>query len=64
MTTAQKFQAKMNKLSNEQLVSLIDMTWNEPTGMMFREYGFEILEERLGEDEADAIYSKLFNANR
>lgn len=64
MTTAQKFQEKMNKLSNDQIISLINMTWNEPTGGMFREYGFDILTDRLGEDEADAIYANLWNANR
>lgn len=55
------FTAKMQKLSNSQIVELIDMTWNDSCGVLFREAGFDILEERLGEDESDRIYSEIWN---
>lgn len=49
-------------MDNEGIKEAIVATWNMPEGEIFREVGFDILEERLGEEEADAIYSEIYNA--
>ena len=55
-----KFYKTMNLLDNDGIKEALLATWNMPEGEIFREVGFEILEERLGEDEADAIYCELW----
>jgi len=57
-----KFFETMNTLDTEGIKEAIIATWNRPEGEIFREVGFDILEERLGEEEADAIYSEIYNA--
>lgn len=57
-----KFFETMNTLDTEGIKEAIIATWNRPEGEIFREVGFEILEERLGEEEADEIYSEIWNA--
>lgn len=59
-----KFYDTMNTMSTEGIKEAIVATWNRPEGEIFREVGFDILEERLGEEEADAIYSEIYNASR
>lgn len=59
-----KFFETMNTLDTEGIKEAIIATWNRPEGEIFREVGFDILEERLGEEEADAIYSEIYNAAR
>lgn len=56
-----KFYKTMNLLDNDGIKEALLATWNMPEGEIFREVGFDILEERLGEDEADAIYCELWN---
>ena len=59
-----KFYDTMNTMSTEGIKEAIVATWNRPEGEIFREVGFDILEKRLGEEEADAIYSEIYNAAR
>ena len=59
-----KFFETMNTLDTEGIKEAIIATWNRPEGEIFREVGFDILEERLGEEKADAIYSEIYNAAR
>ena len=57
-----KFYDTMNTMSPEGIKEAIVATWNRPEGEIFREVGFDFLEERLGEEESDAIYSEIYNA--
>lgn len=57
-----KFYDTMNAMSTEGIKEAIVATWNRPEGEIFREVGFEILEERLGEEEADEVYMEIWNA--
>lgn len=58
--TKQNFKRKMEQLSIEQIKSLIVTTCNDATGELFREIGFEIIDERVGEEEADRIYDECY----
>lgn len=60
MTTREKFEKKLNSLNNDQIIELIDTTWEDATGCFFREIGFDIIEERMGEEESDRIYDELW----
>lgn len=60
--TKENFKKKMQKLSIDQIVDLIRSTWDDCTGELFREIGFEIIEERLSEEESDRIYSELWSS--
>ena len=57
-----KFYDTMNTMDTEGIKEAIIATWNRPEGEIFSEVGFDILEERLGEEEADAIYSEIYHA--
>lgn len=57
-----KFYNTMNTLATDAIKAAILKTWNMPEGEIFREVGFEILEERLGEEEADDVYLEIWNA--
>lgn len=61
MSKASKFKNKMSKLNDSQIIDLMSITWNDAEGAIFRDFGFEILEERNGEEYADRIYSELWN---
>ena len=61
--TKKNFQKLMNSLDNEQIAALIEQTWNDATGAMFREIGFEILETRIGEDATDELYNSIWNTH-
>lgn len=56
-----QFKAKMESLTIDQIKEFILLTWNDATGGLFREIGFEVIEERLGEEEGDRIYSELWH---
>lgn len=58
--TKQNFKCKMEQLNVEQIKSLIVTTWNDATGELFREIGFEIIDERVGEKESDRIYDECY----
>lgn len=55
-----KFKDTFSKLDTQTIINQIEETWNKPYGCVFREYGFEIIEERLGEEEADKVYNHLW----
>lgn len=54
------FEEKMDTLSTEEIIDVLRMTWFEPEGGIFREVGFDILWDRLGEEASDEIYDKLW----
>lgn len=54
------FEREINKLPNERIVELIERTWHEPTGELFREIGFDVLEDRVGSTDVDELYSELW----
>lgn len=60
--TRENFKAKMESLTIDQIKDFIVRTWNEPVGGLFREIGFEVIEERHGEEESDRIYAELWHA--
>ena len=60
--TRKNFKAKMEKLSTDQIIELIKHTWDDEVGPMFREIGFEIIDERVTEEESDLIYSEMYTA--
>lgn len=57
-----KFKKLMECLDIEGIKQAMLKTWNLPEGETFREAGYDILWDRLGEDEADRIYDELWNA--
>lgn len=56
-----EFKSKMQQLATAEIVEAMRKTWDMPEGGIFREVGFEIIEERDGEEESDRIYSELWN---
>lgn len=56
-----QFKAKMEKLTTDEIKDFIVRTWNDATGGLFREIGLEVIEERVGEEESDAIYSEIWH---
>lgn len=62
--TRTNFKKLMESLDIDQIKDLMLSTRNESTGSMFREIGFEIIEERAGEEESDRIYSDLWKLAR
>lgn len=59
-STRKNFKAKMEKLTIDEIKELMLSTWNESVGMLFREVGFEIIDERVSEEESDEIYDELY----
>lgn len=57
----QEFKSKMEQLTTAEIVEAMRKTWNMPEGAIFLDAGFEIIEEREGEEESDRIYSELWN---
>lgn len=55
-----KFYEVMNGLTTSAIIEAMRKTWNQPEGEIFREYGFEIIEDREGEEYADSVYNKLY----
>lgn len=54
------FKKKMNTLSTDGIIEAMRIAWHKPEGVIFREVGFDIIEERLGEDASDEIYDKMW----
>lgn len=59
--TKSNFKKLMSKLDTNGIVELMRSTWNDSTGELFREVGFEVIEEREGEEASDLIYSELWH---
>lgn len=59
--TRENFKKKMNGLTIDQIKELMLATWNENIGCFFREVGFEIIDERVSEEESDRIYDELWH---
>lgn len=57
--TRANFKKKMDGLTIDQIKELILTTWNDSIGALFREVGFEIIDERVSEEESDRIYFEL-----
>ena len=47
-------------MEDSAIIDSMRQTWNDPEGEIFREFGFEILEARNGEEFADDIYEMLY----
>lgn len=56
-----RFYATMNTMETAAIIDAMRQTWNQPEGEIFREIGFEILENREGEEKADEIYNDLWH---
>lgn len=56
----EQFKKLMNSMDIVGIKDSIFITWDAPEGEIFREIGFEILDERLGEEESDRIYAELY----
>lgn len=50
----------MSTLGTSAIIDLLDRTWETPEGEIFRDYGFEIIDGRVSEEESDRIYSELW----
>lgn len=59
--TRENFKKKMNGLTIDQIKELMLTTWNDSIGGLFREVGFEIIDERVSEEESDRIYFELWH---
>lgn len=59
--TRDNFKKLMNSLDVNGIKEALIKTWNDEVGGLFREVGFEVLDERLGEEESDRIYCELWN---
>lgn len=55
-----KFTELMNSMDLEGIKEAMLRTWNEPCGEIFREVGFDIIEDRFGEEVSDRVYSELW----
>lgn len=55
------FFIKIINLDNQTIIDAMAATWNCPEGEIFREVGFEILEQRNGEEYSDKVYAELWN---
>ena len=61
MTTTEKFRATLATLATSDIIDAIDRTWDATEGAAFRAWGFDIIEDRMGEDESDRIYSEMWH---
>lgn len=59
---AEQFKKVMGTMDTEGIKEAMLRTWNSPEGEIFREIGFDIIEERLGEEASDRIYAELYAA--
>lgn len=61
MTANEKaFRDKLDTLTTPQILALIDETWDTFIGGDFRAWGFDIIWDRLGEDESDRLYDEMW----
>lgn len=61
MATNDNFMKLMDTLGTNAIIDLLDRTWDMPEGDIFRDYGFEIIDSRVSEEESDRIYSELWS---
>lgn len=59
--TRNNFMKLMDTLGTSAIIDLLDMTWDTLEGEIFRDYGFEIIDSRVSEEESDRIYSELWS---
>lgn len=56
------FKKLMGSMDIEGIIEAMRQTWDKPEGEIFREIGFEIIDERVSEEESDRIYAELYAA--
>lgn len=56
------FKKIMNSMDTKGIIEAMRQTWDKPEGEIFREIGFEIIDERVSEEESDRIYAELYAA--
>lgn len=56
------FKKLMDSMDTNGIIDAMRQTWNKPEGEIFREIGFEIIDERVSEEESDRIYAELYAA--
>nr|DAU21053.1 MAG TPA: hypothetical protein [Caudoviricetes sp.] len=56
------FKKIMNSMDTNGIIEAMRQTWDKPEGEIFREIGFEIIDERVSEEESDRIYAELYAA--
>lgn len=61
MATNDNFMKLMNTLGTNTIIDLLDRTLDTPESEIFRDYGFEIIDSRVPEEESDRIYSELWS---
>ena len=61
MATNDNYMKLMDTLGTNAIIDLLDRTWDTPEGEIFRDYGFEIIDSRVPEEESDRIYSELWS---
>lgn len=58
---AEQFKKKMDGLSLDQIVELVERAWNEDYSPIVNEAAFDSIEERWGEDKADEVYEMVYS---
>lgn len=58
----EQFKNLMEGMDTEGIIEAMRQTWDKPEGEIFREIGFEIIDERVSEEESDRIYAELYAA--
>ena len=61
MTTSEKFRATIASLRTADIIDAIARTWDAPEGGEFREWGFDVIFDRIGEDMTDELYSEIWH---
>lgn len=61
MATNDNFMKLMSTLGTSAIIDLLDRTWDTSEGEIFRDYGFEIIDSRVSEEESDRVYSELWS---
>lgn len=56
------FKKLMDSMDTDGIIEAMRQTWDKPEGEIFREIGFEIIDERVSEEESDRIYAELYAA--
>ena len=59
--TETAFRRLMETMDDEGIVEAMRRTWNEPEGAIFREFGFQVIEERHGAEWADDLYDNMWD---
>ena len=61
-TTPEKFRATLARLTTSEIIDMIARTWNTPEGHEFRAYGFDVIDERIGDELGNDLYDELWRA--